>query len=214
MPTKFLMTFVKWVSGLMSAWLLGFFVYIYGIPKTPIDLTSRTDAIVVWTGGPCRITTGVELLNQGLSDKLFVSGVQSSRPALVSRKCMSNLSAETIDQLRDKITYGHTALSTMGNATETSIWAQSQNVKSIRLVTTAIHLPRSLVEFRLAMPEIKVIAHPVNVKRFNHRHWYKDPEIFSKCALEYSKLLVVILGIRPWWRDNLIDDGVDKKPTE
>ncbi len=193
----------------MTAWFLGFLIYIYGIPKTPVDMTTKTDAIVVWTGGPCRITTGVELLSQGLSNRLFVSGVQSAKPALISRKCKSDLSPEMIETLLYKITYGHTALSTMGNAIETSIWAQKNNVKSIRLVTTSIHLPRSLVEFRLAMPDdIKVIPHPVNVKRFNHRHWYKDFEIFGKCALEYSKLLVVMVGIRPWWRDNLADDSV------
>lgn len=191
----------------MTSWFLGFLIYLYGIPKVPTDVTTKTDAIVVWTGGPCRITTGVELLSQGLSDRLLVSGVQSSRPALISKRCQSDLSYETLDSLRSQITYGHAALSTMGNAVETSIWAQKYDVKSIRLVTSSMHLPRSLVEFRLAMPHIKVIPHPVNLKRFNHRHWFKDIDIFGKCALEYSKLLVVIVGIRPWWRDNLVDES-------
>ncbi len=192
----------------MSIWFLGFLIFIYGIPKVPTDTITKTDAIVVWTGGPCRITTGVELLSQGLSDRLFVSGVKTLNPVLIGKKCKSHLSLDVLDSLRDKISYGHAALSTMGNAAETSIWSQNHNVKSIRLVTSSIHLPRSLVEYRLAMPDVKVIPHPVNVKRFNHRHWYKDIEIFEKCALEYSKLLVVMIGIRPWWRDNLVEDTV------
>lgn len=204
MLTRFLKSLSKLTVVVMSAWFIGFLIFIYGIPKIPSDTQTKTDAIVVWTGGPCRITTGVELLSSGLSERLFVSGVQSTRPALIGRNCKSDLSLETIDSLRYKISYGHAALSTMGNAIETSIWAQKHNVKSIRLVTTSIHLPRSLVEFRIAMPDIKVIPYPVNVKIFNHRHWYKEVDIFQKCALEYSKLLIVMLGIRPWWRDNLV----------
>lgn len=207
MLTRSLKSLFKFFGVLMSAWFLGFLIFIYGIPKIPTDAITKTDAIVVWTGGPCRITTGVELLSVGLSDRLFVSGVQAAKPALLGKRCKSDLSPETLERLRHKINYGHAALSTMGNAIETSIWAQKHNVKSIRLVTTSIHLPRSLVEYRLAMPDVKVIPHPVNVKRFNHRHWYKNFEIFGKCALEYSKLLVVMLGIRPWWRDNFAEES-------
>lgn len=196
------------VMGILWAiWLSGFLIFIYGIPKKPADYITKTDAIVVWTGGPCRITTGVELLEQGLSDKLFVSGVEKAKPQLLSKKCNSYLSAETVTQLNPKIFFGYSALSTHGNALETSLWVHKNNVKSVRLVTTAVHMPRSLIEFHMAMPEITVIPHPVNIKKFDHRHWHQNSLTFYKVVREYCKFLIVKTGISPWWRDNILDES-------
>ncbi|WP_051908514.1 YdcF family protein [Candidatus Odyssella acanthamoebae] len=191
---------------LSCVWFCGFLVFVYGIPQKPIDITTKTDAIVVWTGGPCRITTGVELLHHGLSDKLFVSGVEKGKPQLLSKQCNSYLSPETVEQLSNRISLGYAALSTMGNAIETSIWAERNQIQSVRLVTAAIHMPRSLVEFHLAMPHLKVIPHSVNVKQFDHRRWYASWPVFYKIAREYSKFLFIKIGIRPWWRDNILDE--------
>jgi len=197
-----------WLSmlSLSGIWFCGFLVFVYNIPQDPEDMITKTDAIVVWTGGSCRITTGVELLYQGLSDKLFVSGVERAKPRLLSRHCNSSLSSETVAQLSHKISLGFTALSTRGNAIETSNWAKKNQIQSIRLVTAPLHMPRSLVEFHLAMPYMKVIAHPVSVKQLDHKQWYKNGAVFYKIAREYSKFLIAKIGIRHWWRDNILDD--------
>jgi uncharacterized SAM-binding protein YcdF (DUF218 family) len=197
-----------WLSmlALGSLWFGGFLVFVYNLPQKPMDITTRTDAIVVWTGGPCRITTGVELLHQGLSDKLLVSGVEKAKPQFLSKHCNSYLSSETVEKLKNRISLGYAALSTTGNAIETSLWAARNQIKSVRLVTAPIHMPRSLTEFRLAMPEVAVIPHPVSVKQFDHQRWYSSWPVFYKIAREYSKFLFVKIGIRPWWRDNIVDE--------
>lgn len=197
--------FVLIMASLASLWFFGFLVFVYAIPKKPVDISTRSDAIVVWTGGPCRITTGVELLEQGLSNKLFVSGVETPKPQLLGRRCQSYLSAGDVDKLRDKITFGYAALSTMGNAIETAAWAKKHEVQSVRLVTTPMHMPRALIEFHMYMPDMRVISHPVSVKKFDHRNWYTGWPVFSKVALEYSKYLLIKTGIRPWWRGNIIE---------
>lgn len=193
------------ILSVFILWFSGFLLFIYGIPKKPVDTTSPTDAIVVWTGGPCRITTGVELLDQGLSNRLLVSGVEPPRPKLIGRQCKSDLSFEAVEALRPKIDFGYSALSTMGNAIETAKWVKANHVRSVRLVTTPVHMPRSMIEFRQTMPDVVVISNPVNVRKFDHRGWYCSWHIFSKVSLEYSKYLVVRLGIRPWWRDNILE---------
>ncbi|MBW8309016.1 MAG: YdcF family protein [Candidatus Paracaedibacteraceae bacterium] len=197
-----------WLSmfSLSSMWFCGFLIFVYSIPQNPEDTTTKTDAIVVWTGGPCRITTGVELLQQGLSDKLFVSGVEKAKPQLLSRHCNSYLLPEAVAQLNHKISLGYTALSTMGNAIETSSWTEKNHIRSVRLVTAPLHIPRSLAEFHLAMPQLKVIAHPVSVRQLDHKQWYNNWSIFYKIAREYSKFLLVKVRIRPWWRDNILDE--------
>lgn len=192
--------------SLPSLWFYGFLVFVYSIPHIPTDTSTPTDAIVVWTGGPCRITTGVELLAQGLSNKLFVSGVETSKPTLLGLQCGSYLSRQALEPLQDKIYLGHSALSTLGNAIETSAWVRKNQIRSVRLVTTPVHMPRSLSEFQAEMPHIDVIPHPVNIINFDHRRWYQSWSVFFKVSREYCKFLLVKVGIRPWWRENILEN--------
>ena len=60
---------------LCLVWLGGFIIFQQYIRKRPIDNTTKTDAIVVLTGGKNRITEATALYNNGLADLLFISGV-------------------------------------------------------------------------------------------------------------------------------------------
>lgn len=191
---------------MIMVWGIGFLSFIYKIPAEPSDLDSKTDAIVVWTGGPCRITTGVALLAADLSSKLFISGVQGSRPFLTHPRCCETSFSLKAEALRPYVTVGMLAMTTKGNALETARWVKKNQFTSIRLVSTAIHLPRSLEEFRKQMPDIHVIPHPVPLCQFNHFNWYCDWYIFKKCALEYTKFVLVKLNVSPQWREPLLEE--------
>ncbi len=204
------------LSLLAIFWIGGFFFFIHSIPLDAEDKVSKTDAIVVWTGWNCRVSTGIDLLAQGISDKLFISGIRGGYPHLTFDKCKlhasnSSFEAATLQQemvrLRPKITLGVSALSTIGNAMETAKWAEASGVKSVRLVTTGIHLPRSLMEFQRYMPDIRVIPHPVPLEHFDHRDWYNSLDVFKICAREYTKYALFLLGIRPEWRDHIHPEG-------
>lgn len=189
-----------------TLWFCGFLAFIYTLPVEPQDPSRRTQAIVVWTGGPCRVATSMELLSQGLSDLLFVSGISGQNPQLIVKKCKSHLSEDDIRGLRPQIFLGPAALTTLGNAVETAQWIQRHNnIQSVRFVTTAMHLPRSLIEFKRHMPKIEVIPHPVPLWQFDHRDWYKNFSVFKKCFIEFHKYIIVLVGIHPDWRDNLIE---------
>lgn len=200
------------LSLLVVFWITGFFLFIHSIPLEPKDKITKTDAIVVWTGWNCRVSTGIDLLAQGISDKLFISGIRGGYPHLTSDKCKQHgenvlFETATLQQemvrLRPQITLGVSALSTIGNAMETAKWTEVSGVKSVRLVTTGIHLPRSLMEFQRYMPDIQVIPHPVLLEHFDHRDWYKSFDVFRICAREYTKYALFLMGIRPEWRDNI-----------
>jgi uncharacterized SAM-binding protein YcdF (DUF218 family) len=60
-----------------------------------------------------------------------------------------------------RITLGHLADDTVGNAEETKVWVRANTIRSIRLVTASYHMRRSLWEFQHAMPDVSLIAHPV-----------------------------------------------------
>ena len=49
----------------------------------------------------------------------------------------------------------------MGNAEETAAWMAEGDRTSLRLVTAAYHMPRSLALFRRLMPDTKILPHPV-----------------------------------------------------
>ena len=60
-----------------AVWSFGLFRFADAIPERVEDAATRTDGIVVLTGGSRRLGEGLELLSRGLAEKLFVSGVRS-----------------------------------------------------------------------------------------------------------------------------------------
>jgi len=72
--------FLRIVALLVLVWLLGFVWFAIALPG-PVAM-SRTDAVVVYTGGEGRIDRALEALRKGWSRKLLVSGVDPEvRPA-------------------------------------------------------------------------------------------------------------------------------------
>jgi uncharacterized SAM-binding protein YcdF (DUF218 family) len=181
------------------------------LPKNVEDLTTRTDAIVVLTGSSCRITTGAYLLAHGYADHLFISGVPeklSKKVVLLGGTCPSKFAEDELITLLPKTTIGHQAKSTVENAEEAGRWIQQNNIKTIRLVTSAMHLPRSLIEFQRQLPDIKIIPHPVMKTTASYKHWYRRWTVFSKLVLEYNKFLLVHM---PWLQKNLASYTRSKK---
>lgn len=185
------------VLSLLSLWISGFLLFVNLLPTKPEDTTTLTDAIVVWTGGPCRVTTGFELLNHGLSDKLLISGVApdtTNKQKIITRLCRTTIHRDRLETLLDKTTLGFSAKTTVGNAVETAEWALANNIKSIRLVTSAMHIPRCWIEFHRYLPNCTIIFHPVDIERFDHRQWWHNIDVFIKVAREYTKFIIVVFG--------------------
>lgn len=171
---------------LVAAWLAGLFVFADGIPRQPQQSREKTDAIVVLTGGTLRLEQGLALLTQELAKKLFVSGVHRGVDVqqLIDR---SRRSPEVIDCC---IVLGYAADHTAGNARETAEWMSKQGYKSLRLVTASYHMPRSLVEFRYAMPHVLIIPHPVFPENVKVDEWWRWPGTAILIVSEYNKYLV------------------------
>jgi len=173
------------VALIVLTWTSGLLWFASTIPTKVEDAQTRTDAIVVLTGGSERIETGLALLDEGMAERLFVSGVGE-------RVKTGDLLPQTRNlrpDLRDNITVGTAAANTPGNALETAAWAQNMDVHSIRLVTAAYHMRRSLLEFHAAMPDVVIVPHavfPANVKT----DWWRWPGTASLIAREYTKFVI------------------------
>jgi uncharacterized SAM-binding protein YcdF (DUF218 family) len=177
------------LAGIVVAiWLAGLVWFIGLMPRGVAEPQRRTDAIVVLTGGSLRLAEGLKLLRAGLAPRLFVSGVQSGidLPQLL----------QSIDDRETStpccIALGHIASDTPGNARESAVWARQEGVRSIRLVTGAYHMPRSLMEFRAAAPGVAFVAHPVFPSNVKQDAWWLWPGTAGLLISEYHKYLMTL----------------------
>jgi uncharacterized SAM-binding protein YcdF (DUF218 family) len=189
-------------AAAVAAWLAGFLWFAVTLPRAVSDASTHTDAIVVLTGGSERIDTGVRLLQEGLADRLYISGV-GGQPR------QSDALTPTLNDpaVESRIAIGTAATNTLGNAAETAAWAQANHVHSIRLVTAGYHMRRSLLELRAAMPDITIIPHPVFPAHVKS-DWWRWSGTASLIAREYTKFVATWLrqrlGIAPEMEDALI----------
>lgn len=175
------------LGGLALAWLGGLVWFASEIPTRVEDPDTPTDAIVVLTGGSERVDEGLTLLAAGRAKKLFVSGVHPG----VKIAELLRVAHRAPGDLECCIALGYTADSTLGNASETARWMAEQHYRSLRLVTGAYHMPRSLLEFRAAMPEVKLVPHPVFPERVK-QDWWLWPGTAWLIIGEYHKYLLAL----------------------
>lgn len=179
--------------GLALAWFCGFLWFVATLPDRVDDDVSRTDAIIVLTGGSERLATGLTLLEEGRAGKLFISGVHRG----VDVADILKLARGRQPELADAIQLGYAADDTVGNAAETAAWMRAHHLTSLRLVTGAYHMPRSLTEFRHAMPQVAIVPHPVFPDTVKSHEWWRWPGTAALLATEYSKYLAA--EIRHWF---------------
>ena len=178
-------------------WAAGLFKFAGLVPDRVADTTTRTDGIVVLTGGSRRLGEGLELLSRGLAEKLFVSGVYQG----VDVRKLLQIVKRNPQELETRISIGN-ATNTVGNALETTAWMAARNYKSLRLVTAAYHMPRSLLEFRHAMAGIILVPHPVFPENVKQARWWAWPGTTNLMIGEYNKYL---FALARYWIGRLLE---------
>jgi uncharacterized SAM-binding protein YcdF (DUF218 family) len=167
----------------LAAWTVGLVRFADAIPEQVADADTRTEAIVVLTGGTHRLAAGVDLLTLDKARKLFVSGVYQG----VDVRRLLALFQHNPRELEERIAIGN-AVNTAENASETADWMRKQGFTSLRLVTAAYHMPRSLLEFRHAMPQATIVPHPVFPEHVK-AEWWAWPGTLGLIVGEYNKFL-------------------------
>ncbi len=175
------------------AWSAGLIWFTESLPRDVDNPLEVTDAIVVLTGGTGRLAAGLELLARGRAAKLFVSGVYRG----IEVDEILRVFRQAPEELECCVALGHSATDTRSNAHETAQWMALEGFSSLRLVTASYHMPRSLVEFRRVMPDVRLIAHPVFPARVRIDAWWQWPGTASLLAGEYTKYLVA--AVTPAW---------------
>ncbi len=157
------------------AYLLGFAAFMLALPQ-PLDPAVRTDAIVVPTGGPGRITRGLEILTAKSARRMLITGTAPDvRPheLAIANNAPPWLFACCVD-------LGHEAVDTRSNAEETAEWVRRHKYRSVRLVTADWHVPRARLELTHVLGnDVEVIGDAVRT----------NPP-FGMLVREYNKYLV------------------------
>ena len=174
------------------AWSIGFCAFAHQIYAYPQDDKSKTEAIIVLTGGKNRTTEAGKLYNRKLGDKLFISGV-NKQVSLGQIEKRNEIKLKS----KSKVELGQKARDTIGNAEESVEWINQNHIKSVRLVTSNYHIPRSLLEFKSRLPDLEIIAYPVYSENVQQQ-WWKSWGSFALFANEYNKFLYV------WLKNKLI----------
>lgn len=171
---------------------VGLIEFADAMPRSVADPDSETDAIVVLTGGSQRLTTAFELLAAHRARLLFISGVNRE----VDLTALAGAGAPRSNDLACCVVLGHDAGNTMGNAAETASFVRARGIQSVRLVTASYHMPRSLLELRRALPEVRIVEHPVFPPGFRQDDWWRWPGSATLVVLEYNKYLAALVRHR------------------
>jgi uncharacterized SAM-binding protein YcdF (DUF218 family) len=147
------------ITLVFLAWFMGFLAFLIEINSTGVaGRKEKADAIVVLTGSPERLYVGFSLLEEGLADKLYISGVGGGAE-------LKNIYPESMQArlaaMKDHIILDNRSTDTETNAKETAAWINAEHIGKIRLVTSNYHLPRARVEFSRTVPGLGIIMHPV-----------------------------------------------------
>ncbi|MEQ8695383.1 MAG: YdcF family protein [Bauldia litoralis] len=164
---------------------IGFIAFARTVTVAAPPVDPRAEGIVVLTGGTARIDGALALLAEGRAQRLLISGVNP----VVTRETL----AETVEDgvrpvLACCVDLDH-ARDTIENASETQRWVEEQGFRSLIVVTSDYHMPRSMAELGGTMPDVELIAFPVSNPDLRLDDWWRDSATFGLLAREYGKFL-------------------------
>ena len=153
--------------------------------------TSESTGIVVLTGGKNRIEKGVDLLSKGYGNKLLISGV--FMPSEIEAKF--SLEKEKKELFRCCVFFDQRSRNTLENAQEVDKWLkENKDIKTIILVSSYYHLPRSIMIFEKKInSNVKIYPKPaIQNINFRNQFFFHIRLIIS----EYLKVIYTIVLIR------------------
>jgi uncharacterized SAM-binding protein YcdF (DUF218 family) len=160
--------------------------FVWSVTSAVPPADARADGIVVLTGGAERIPNGIELLAAGRASRMLISGVNPRvSEAAVTRDAPKLAALDTCC-----VDFGREAADTAGNAAEARKWVEAHGFRSVMVVTSAYHIPRSLAEFAQALPDSTLIPYPVVRSQLGLDAWWRNPAAARLLGAEYLKYLL------------------------
>jgi len=163
----------------------GFFVFVGSLDRFERSPDSRADGIVALTGGSQRIGDAIDLLAKGYGRRLLITGVNER----TSRDEIARLNPGQRRLFDCCVDLDYRARNTIGNALETRRWMENQHFRSLIVVTSNYHMPRTLLELESALPRARKVPFAVVNDTVHPDVWWKSPATAKLLASEYVKFL-------------------------
>src|SRR3954466_8074147 len=167
--------------------LAGFAAFLFSLDRSERHPGTATDGIVALTGGAQRIGDAIDLLAKGFAGRLLITGVNER----TSRDEIARLNPRQRRLVECCVDLDYRARNTIGNAVETRRWAERNGFRSLIVVTSNYHMPRTLVELDHALPGIRKVPYAVVTPSVDPDLWWRSPSTAKVLVSEYVKLLVV-----------------------
>jgi uncharacterized SAM-binding protein YcdF (DUF218 family) len=177
---------------LIVAFGAGFAWFVWKLPATEVSLDRNADGIVVMTGGASRISDAIELLSNGHGKRLLISGVHRDTSAAE----IARINPRYQGLVACCVDLDHSAINTVGNATETRRWAHDRGFSSLIVVTSAYHMPRTMAELATQMPGVALVPFPVVTEKLRNEPWWASAPTARLVLSEYAKFVVAQLRMR------------------
>ncbi len=181
---------------IIAAWTAGLLAFANRVANsTPPPDPPEADAIVALTGASTiRLEAAEELLEEGLGQRLFISGVNREATRKQVRATLITGGRPTAGKAFDCcVDLGFQAENTLGNARETAPWVAHHHYRTLIVVTADYHMPRALLELKAAMPGVVLYPFPVATEAVDARRWWTSPGDTRRMVLEYCKYLVILI---------------------
>ncbi len=169
----------------------GFFIFLRNLDRSEMRTPDTVDGIVALTGGSERIADAVDLLARGRGRRLLITGVNEK----TTKEEIARQRPEFRPFFACCVDLDYRALNTIGNAEQTRNWVRQHGFGSLLVVTSTYHMPRTLAELSHALPNVKLVAHPVVPEHLDLDGWWRDPVLTRLLATEYVKYVVAMARI-------------------
>lgn len=169
-----------------SAFIGGFFVFADQVATAEPPSSPLADGIVALTGDTGRIGTAIDLLSHDSANRLLISGVDRE----ISAEMLRNVFPASASLFGCCIDIGRAARDTRGNAREARDWAKARGYRSLIVVTSAYHMPRSLSEMSRILPGVELVPVPVQPVHRDLGAWMTNSSTFRLLLIEYVKYIL------------------------
>jgi uncharacterized SAM-binding protein YcdF (DUF218 family) len=182
----------------------GFVWFVWHVPAEEIALDRNADGIVVLTGGSSRVADAVELLAEGRGMRLLISGVHPATNVTEIARQLPRF--ERI--ITERVDLDYAAVNTEGNAVGTRRWVRERGFRSLIVVTSSYHMPRTMAELGRQMPDITLIPFPVVSDKLRSEPWWSSGPTARLIFSEYAKYIVALVRMRMEPQSAMMDETV------
>ena len=135
-----------------------FFLLLVKNFKSDYTTIKSIDSIVVLTGDKFRISKGMEILSNGIGEKLLLSGVNKN----IKLTNIMNEFPKYKNFFDCCVEIENISSNTFENSRETFLWLEKNKYNSVLIVSSDYHMPRAKLEFEKFLNTKNTYYHPVN----------------------------------------------------